>query len=119
MRHQVKGFDLGRNSGQRKALFKNLTTELIRHERIRTTEAKAKAIKPIAEKLITLAKRGDLSARRLAARELQDPAILKKLFSEIATRYESRSGGYIRIYKLGPRHGDAAPMVLIELIEEK
>ena len=117
MRHRVAGRKLGRDSGQRKALFRNLVTELFRHERIRTTEAKAKAIKPQAEHLITLAKRGDLHARRLAARDVQDPAVLQKLFSEIAERYEDRAGGYTRIYKLGPRLGDAAPVVLISLVE--
>jgi large subunit ribosomal protein L17 len=117
MRHRVAGRKFGRDSGQRKALFRNLVTELFRHERIRTTEAKAKAIKPQAERLITLAKRGDLHARRLAARDVQDPAVLQKLFSEIAERYEDRAGGYTRIYKLGPRLGDAAPVVLISLVE--
>ena len=117
MRHRVAGRKLGRDTGQRKALFRNLVTELFRHERIRTTEAKAKAIKPQAERLITLAKRGDLHARRLAARDVQDPAVLQKLFSEIAERYEDREGGYTRIYKLGPRQGDAAPVVLISLVE--
>ncbi len=117
MRHKVAGRKLGRNSAQRKALFRNLTMELFRHEQIRTTEAKAKAIQPYAERLITLAKRGDLHARRLAARDVQDPEILRKLFDELAERYEDREGGYTRIYKLGPRHGDAAPMALISLVE--
>jgi large subunit ribosomal protein L17 len=117
MRHRVAGRKLGRDTGHRKALFRNLVTELFRHERIRTTEAKAKAIKPQAERLITLAKRGDLHSRRLAARDVQDPEILKKLFSEIAERYEGREGGYTHIYKLGPRQGDAAPVVLISLVE--
>lgn len=116
MRHRVAGRKLGRNSDQRKALFRNLMTELFQHERIRTTEAKAKAIRSSAEHLITLAKRGDLHARRLAARELNDPEALRKLF-EIAERYEDREGGYTRLYKLGPRKGDAAPMVLIALVE--
>jgi large subunit ribosomal protein L17 len=117
MRHKVAGRKLGRNSAQRKALFRNLVTELLRHEQIRTTEAKAKAIRPHAERLITLAKRGDLHARRLVARDVPDPEILGKLFDELAERYEEREGGYTRIYKLGPRKGDAAPMVLISLIE--
>lgn len=117
MRHRVAGRKLGRSSAHRKALFRNLVTELLRHEQIRTTEAKAKAIRPQAEQLITLAKRGDLHARRLAARDVQDPEILRKLFDEIAERYEDREGGYIRIYKLGLRKGDAAPVVLISLVE--
>ena len=117
MRHRVAGRKLGRSSAHRKALFRNLVTELFRHEQIRTTEAKAKAIRPQAEQLITLAKRGDLHARRLAARDVQDPEILRKLFDEIAERYEDREGGYTRIYKLGLRKGDAAPVVLISLVE--
>lgn len=117
MRHKVAGRRLGRNSAHRKALFRNLVTELFWYERIRTTEAKAKAVRPYAERLITLAKRGDLHARRLAARDVQDPDTLSKLFDDLAERYEDREGGYTRIYKLGPRKGDAAPMVLISLVE--
>jgi large subunit ribosomal protein L17 len=98
-------------------LFRNLITDLFRHEGIRTTEAKAKAIRPQAERLITLAKRGDLHSRRLAARDVRDPEILQKLFDELAERYEDRDGGYTRLYKLGPRKGDAAPMVRISLVE--
>jgi large subunit ribosomal protein L17 len=111
------GRRLSRSTNHRKALFRNLATELFRHNQIKTTEAKAKAIQPIAEKLITLARRGDLHARRLAARELHDPAVLQKLFDEIGPQMEDRTGGYTRIYKLGPRRGDAANMVLIELVE--
>jgi len=117
MRHRVAGRKLGRNSAQRKALFRNLVTELFQHERIRTTEAKAKSIRSSAEHLITLAKRGDLHARRLVAREVQDPEVLRKLFDEFAERYEDREGGYTRLYRLGPRKGDAAPMVLLALVE--
>jgi large subunit ribosomal protein L17 len=117
MRHRVAGRKLGRNTDQRKALFRNLVTQLLRYERIRTTEAKAKAIQPKAERLITLAKRGDLHARRLAARDVQDHETLSKLFSELAARYEDRPGGYTHIYKLGPRKGDAAPVVLLSLVE--
>jgi large subunit ribosomal protein L17 len=117
MRHRVAGRKLGRDSAQRKALFRNLTTELFRHGQIRTTEAKARAIRSKAERLITLAKRGDLHARRLAGRDVQDPEVLRKLFDELAGRYEDREGGYTRIYKLGPRKGDAAPMALISLVE--
>jgi len=110
------GRKLSRSTNHRKALFRNLTTELFRHKKITTTEAKAKAIQPIAEKLVTLARRGDLHSRRQAARELQDPAVLKQLFEEIGPRMKDRAGGYTRIYKLGPRHGDAAQMALIELV---
>ncbi len=117
MRHRVAGRKLGRSSAHRKALFRNLVTQLFRHEQIRTTEAKAKAIRPQAERLITLAKRGDLHARRLAARDVQDPETLRKLFDELAERYEDREGGYTRIYRLGLRKGDAAPVVLISLVE--
>ena len=117
MRHRVAGRKLGRSSAHRKALFRNLVTELFRHEQIRTTEAKAKAIRPQAERLITLAKRGDLHARRLAARDVQDPETLRKLFDELAERYEDREGGYTRIYRLGLRKGDGAPVVLISLVE--
>ncbi len=117
MRHQVAGKKLGRTTAQRKSLFRNLTTELFRHGKIHTTEAKAKAVRPQAERLITLAKRGDLHARRLAARDVQDPEVLRRLFDELAGQFETRPGGYIRIYKLGPRKGDAAPMVLMSLVE--
>lgn len=116
MRHNVMGRRLSRSTKHRKALFRNLATELFRHKRIKTTEAKAKSIQPIAERLITLARRGDLHARRLAARELHDPTVLKKLFDEIGPDMQGRSGGYTRIYKLGPRQGDAAEMALIELV---
>ena len=119
MRHNIMGRRLGRSTNHRKALFRNLTTELFRHERIKTTEARAKSVQPIAEKLVTLARRGDLHARRQAARELHDPAVLQKLFDEIGPRMQDRNGGYTRIYKLGPRRGDAANMVLIELVDQE
>jgi len=117
MRHRKAGRKLGRSGGHRRALYRNLVTELFRHERIKTTEAKAKAVRPKAERLITLGKRGTLHAQRLAAGRLNDPVILKKLFDEIAPRYQDRPGGYTRILKLGHRQGDNAPMVLIELVE--
>jgi len=123
MRHRVAGRRLGRSTGHRKALFRNLVTELFRHGRIRTTEAKAKSVRPNAEKLITLAKKGlreedyVLHARRLAASRLNDPDVVKDLFDEIAPRYETRPGGYTRILKLGPRQGDGAEMVLLELVD--
>lgn len=123
MRHRVAGRRLGRSSGHRRALRRNLITELFRHERIKTTEAKAKAIRSDAEKLITLAKRGvqddsyTLHARRQAVAALNDPAIAMKLFDELAPRYEEREGGYTRLYKLGRRQGDGAPLVVLELVE--
>jgi large subunit ribosomal protein L17 len=138
MRHRIAGKKLNRSSGHRKALRRNLVTALLYHEHIETTEAKAKAIRGQAEKLITLAKRGlvaeqedpsrGVHARRLAAGRLNrwvtEPDgtvvdVLERLFEEIAPRYMERPGGYTRIYKLGPRKGDAAPMVLLELVEEE
>lgn len=124
MRHQVAGKKLGRSSAHRKALRRSLMTELFRHDAIQTTRAKAQAIRGSAERLITLAKHslasGDpvqlVNARRTAAARLTDPAIVKRLFEEIAPRYAERAGGYTRMYKLGPRQGDAAPMVLLELV---
>jgi large subunit ribosomal protein L17 len=125
MRHRVAGSRLGRSSGHRKALRRSMITELFRHERIKTTRAKATAIRGAAEKLITLSKRGNaagdanlIHARRLAAGRLNDPEIVKKLFDEIAPRYAERPGGYTRMLKLGQRSGDAAEMVLLELVEE-
>ena len=128
MRHRVAGRRLNRSKGHRTALRRSLVTELFRYERIRTTEAKAKAIRSQAEKLITLAKRGlvaeeatperGVHARRLAAGRLNDPQIVKKLFDELAPRYAERPGGYTRMVKLGPRKGDAAPMAIMELVEE-
>jgi large subunit ribosomal protein L17 len=117
MRHRKAGRKLGRSSGHRRALYRNLVTDLFRHERIKTTEAKAKAIRSKAEKLITLGKTGTLHARRLAAGRLSDPEIVKKLFDDIALRYEGREGGYTRILRLGHRQGDNALMALIELVE--
>ncbi|MEA2143683.1 MAG: large subunit ribosomal protein [Solirubrobacteraceae bacterium] len=117
MRHQQKRNKLSRDSAHRKALFMNLSREVFNHERIKTTEAKAKAIKPEVEKLITLAKRGDLHARRQALAALgQDKFVVYKLFEEIAPRYAERNGGYTRILKLGPRKSDSTEMVYIELV---
>ena len=137
MRHRVAGKKLNRSTGHRRALRRNLVTALLCHERIETTEAKARAVRGQAEKLITLAKRGlvaeqddparGVHARRVAAgrlnRWLSEPDgtrvdVLKKLFEDIAPRYKDRPGGYTRVYKLGPRKGDAASMVLLELVEE-
>jgi len=117
MRHQKTKNKLSRDSAHRKSLLMNLSKEIIEHERIRTTEAKAKAVKPEIEKLITLAKRGDLHARRQALSALgQDKFAVYKLFEEIAPRYSERGGGYTRILKLGPRRSDSTEMVLLELV---
>ncbi len=119
----MAGRHLGRPSGQRQALFRNLVTDLLRHGRIRTTEAKAKAIRADAERIITIAKRGlreesyALHARRLTAARLNDPMVTKRLFDEIAPTFENRPGGYTRIMKLGPRRGDGAEMVILELVD--
>jgi large subunit ribosomal protein L17 len=117
MRHRRDRRKLSRDSAHRKALFMNLSREVLNHERIQTTEAKAKAVKPEVEKLITLAKRGDLHARRQAMARLgQDKFIVYKLFEEIAPRYAERDGGYTRILKLGPRSSDSTEMVFLELV---
>ena len=117
MRHQKAKGKLSRDSAHRKALMMNLSKEIIEHERIETTAAKAKAVKPEVEKLITLAKRGDLHARRQALSALgQDKFAVYKLFDEIAPRYTERNGGYTRILKLGPRRSDSTEMVFLELV---
>ncbi len=117
MRHKKTRHKLSRDSAHRRALLMNLSREVIDHERIRTTHAKAKAVRPEVEKLITLAKRGDLHARRQAMAALgQDKFVVYKLFEEIAPRYDERPGGYTRILKLGPRPSDATEMALIELV---
>jgi large subunit ribosomal protein L17 len=123
MRHRIKGSKLGRNGAQRKALFRNLIRELYIHERITTTEAKAKAIRADAEKLITKAKRGiaeggnRVHEQRMVVAYLNDKAVAHKLFEELAPRYTERNGGYTRIVKIGKRRGDAADMAVIELVE--
>ncbi len=122
MRHNVRGRKLNRTASHRKMMFRNLVTDLFRYERVRTTTAKAKEARSLAERLITYAKAGDLNSRRMAARRLTDPAVLKKLFEELGPRYQDRPGGYTRILKLGqPRHGDNADMAILELVggEEK
>ena len=117
MRHQKTRHKLSRDSAHRKALLANLCKEIIQHERIKTSEAKAKAVKPEVEKLITLAKRGDLHARRQALSAFrQDKFTVHKLFEEIAPRYADRPGGYTRIVKLGPRRSDSTEMVYLELV---
>lgn len=118
MRHQVHGRKLSRDSGHRKALLRNLATELLKHERICTTLAKAKEMRRLSERLITLGKKDTLHAKRLAAKSVFDKATHKKLFEEIAPRFSSRQGGYTRMYKLGQRKGDGAFMALVELVEK-
>ena len=117
MRHRRSGKKLGRDSAHRKALYSNLAGALIEHGRIKTTEAKAKAVKPFAEQMITLGKRGDLHARRLALAELRFQDVVHQLFADVAPRFADRPGGYTRIVKLGPRNGDAAEMVYLELVD--
>jgi large subunit ribosomal protein L17 len=117
MRHRRAGKKLGRDSAHRRALYSNLAGALIEHGRIKTTVAKAKAVKPFAEQMITLGKRGDLHARRLALAELRSQDVVHQLFADVAPRFADRPGGYTRIVKLGPRLGDAAEMVYLELVD--
>jgi large subunit ribosomal protein L17 len=117
MRHRRSGKKLGRDSAHRRALYSNLAGALIEHGRIKTTVAKAKAVKPFAEQMITLGKRGDLHARRLALAELRSQDVVHLLFADVAPRFADRPGGYTRIVKLGPRLGDAAEMVYLELVD--
>ncbi len=126
MRHRIAGRSLSRDKDHRQALFRNLITELFRYERIETTEAKAKAIRAEAEKLISLAKRAEgkepaqvVHARRLAQRTLMDKDVAKKLFETLGPRYKERPGGYTRVFKVGPRAGDGAPVVILELVERE
>ena len=115
--HHVKGRKLSRYKDQRTALLRGLVSELIRHERITTTLAKAKETRVVAEKLITHGKKGTVHHRRLALAQLPDKRVVKKVFDDVAARYEDRNGGYTRILKLGPRQGDGANMAMIELVE--
>ena len=117
MKHKIKGKKLNRTSSHRKALFKNMAQAIIKHEQIITTLPKAKTMKPIVEKLITLAKKGSLHARRQAYSKLQDEKMVTKLFETLATRYADRAGGYTRVLKAGYRYGDAAAMAVIELVD--
>jgi large subunit ribosomal protein L17 len=117
MRHRLGGRKLGRTSSHRKAMFDNMAHALLKHEQITTTLPKAKDLRPIVERLITLGKRGGLHARRQALATLQDTGITEKLFSTLAERYKERQGGYCRIIKAGFRHGDAAAMAVIELVD--
>ena len=117
MRHRRSGRKLGRDSAHRKALYANLTSALIEHGRIRTTVAKAKEVRPVAEQMITLGRKGDLASRRRAIGYLRSHEIVHKLFSEVAPRFADRPGGYSRIVKLGRRQGDGAEMVYLELVD--
>ena len=119
MRHQRSGKKLGRSPAHRKALYSNLAGALIEHGRISTTEAKAKAVKPFAEKMITLGKRGDLHARRQALAALRSNDVVHRLFADVAPRFAERPGGYTRIVRLGQRQGDAAEMVYLELVDHQ
>jgi len=117
VRHKLKGRQFGRASGSRKAMFRVMVTDLLRHGQIKTTVAKAKEIGPMAEKMVTLGKKGTLHDRRQAAAFITDKSVLKTVFDDIAPRYKERSGGYTRITRLGVRPGDAAEMALIELVD--
>ena len=117
MRHQRAGKKLGRDASHRKALYANLTGALVVHGRVRTTVAKAKAVRPVAEKMITLGRRGDIHARRQALAYLRSQEIVHLLFSEVAPRFADRPGGYTRVVKIGPRPGDSAPMAYLELVD--
>ena len=116
MRHRKKVVKLGRTASHRDAMLRNLTTDLLRHGKVRTTLAKAKAVRPLAERMVTLGKRDTLHARRHAARVVRDPDVVRSLFNELAPRYAERPGGYTRILKLGSRSGDHAEMAIIEFV---
>ena len=117
MKHRIKGKKLNRSSSHRKALFKNMAQAIIKHEQIITTLPKAKTMKPIIDKLITLGKKGSLHARRQAFSQLRDNNMVSKLFGDLATRYADRQGGYSRVLKAGYRYGDAATMAVLELVD--
>jgi large subunit ribosomal protein L17 len=117
MNHRKTGRKLGRTSAHRKALFRNMVTSLLEHEQIQTTDAKAKELRGVAERMITLGKKGTLHARRQALRTIRSKDVTSKLFDELADRYRDRPGGYTRVIKLAQRPGDAAPMAIIELVD--
>lgn len=117
MRHHLKGRKLNRTKGHRRALFANMANALFKHEQIKTTLPKAKDLRSYAERMITMAKKGTLHARRLLSARLRDDAMVKKLIDVLAPRYKDRKGGYTRVIKAGFRHGDAAPMAMIELVD--
>ena len=116
MRHKVAGRKLSRSSSHRQALYRNLVTDLLRYEKIVTTEAKAKSVRPLAEHMLTLGKEGTLHARRQALAFITDTKVVEKIFTELGPRYTNRPGGYTRLIKLGPRLGDNAPMMQLELV---
>jgi len=117
MRHKKSGRRLGRNSSHRKAMFRNMATSLVRHETIKTTVPKAKELRRVVEPLITLAKVDGVANRRLAFNRLRDKEAVGKLFSDLGPRFKDRPGGYLRILKIGPRPGDAAPMAIVQLVD--
>lgn len=117
MKHRVVGRRLDRTTEHRTAMFRNMVTSLLRHERIVTTAPKAKELKRVADKIVTLAKRGTPNARRIASRDVRDAEVIEKLFGPLRDRYASRPGGYTRIVRVGARHGDNAPMAVIELVD--
>ena len=119
MRHRKRHGKLGRDSAHRKALLRNMVTSLLEHERIQTTDAKAKELRRVADRMITLGKRGDLHARRQALSVIRDKAVAAKVFDELAERYRERAGGYTRVLKLGRRIGDAAPVSVVELVDSE
>lgn len=116
MRHRKAGKQLSRNTGHRRAMLRNMVTSLFAHEQIETTDAKAKVIRPVAEKMITLAKRGDLHARRQALAYMEEPSVVHKLFDQAKDRFLDRQGGYLRIVKKGVRKGDGAPVSIVQLL---
>jgi large subunit ribosomal protein L17 len=116
MRHRKAGNQLGRNTSHRRAMLRNMVTSLLKHEQIVTTDTKAKCVRPLAEKMITLAKKGDLHARRMALAYMQDKAVTHRLFEEIGGRFTDRQGGYVRIVKKGVRKGDGAPLSVVQLV---
>jgi large subunit ribosomal protein L17 len=118
MRHRVRGKKLGRKKSHRESMLRNLVTSLFEKESVRTTEARAKEARKLAERVLTWGKKGDLHSRRLALRHILDATVIKKIFEDIAPRFEGRDGGYTRIIKLGERRGDAAPVVILELTEK-
>ncbi len=119
MRHRKAGRKLGRTSAHRKAMLRNMLTSLFEHEKIQTTDAKAKELRKVAEKLITVSKKGNLSSRRLILRMIPNKKVVKRLFDTLSARYKEREGGYTRIMKLGKRKGDNAPLSIVELIPKK
>ncbi|HKK90329.1 MAG TPA: 50S ribosomal protein L17 [Desulfobacteraceae bacterium] len=118
MRHRKSGAKLNRTSSHRKAMFRNMVTSLFKHNRIKTTDAKAKELRKLADRMVTLAKRGDLHARRQAFSVIREKDVVHQLFNDAADKFGNRQGGYTRIIKLGPRSGDAASMSMIELVTE-